>query len=180
MTSQTLMRWMEGDSVAKKNFTDPNALITGTGDGRYYGTVGVALVRSKEFQSLSIGARATYVILRCHAQSQESRRCLHQYGEEEGRTYDPRLFFVFPASHSRLYGLDRGNATRYMKELEKNRFIKCVESNKHRRKVNIYMFSAMFKANDSKASKDESTDKEQTQDPVSENQSGDVSQESGP
>ena len=43
------------------------------------------------------------------------------------------------------YGLQRTNSQRYFKELIEKGFIEKYESNKHRKKVNVYRFSSKWK-----------------------------------
>lgn len=133
--------------MGKSSYTDPTAMIE-TGENRRYGTIGVKMMQSPIFRSLSAGAQRMYLCCRCQAQSVEGRKCLHEHGKAEGVEYNPDTHFVFPAKHMDLYGIDRGNGSRWLKELVTKGFIKKVESNKHRQKVNVYSFSIAWRTRD--------------------------------
>lgn len=133
--------------MANDSFRDPAAMIE-AGENSRYGTIGVRMMQSPQFRRLSMGAQRMYVYCRCQAQSKEGTKCLYKHCEEEGTTYSHYTHFVFPAKHMALYGVDRGNGTRWLKELEAQGFIKKVESNKHRQKVNVYAFSTKWRGRD--------------------------------
>ena len=71
-------------------------------------------------------------------------RQLHNHSEEFGVKY-PDSCFVFPAKQQLEYGLQRTNSQRYFKELIEKGFIEKYESNKHRKKINVYRFSSKWK-----------------------------------
>ena len=96
---------------------------------------------------LSLPAKLLYCTLRVHSNSPEERECLSMHGKETGIEYDPDIFFVFPASHQRLYGYkDRRNVEKYMRELTAAGFIKKVESNWNLRQVTVYQFVSDWKS----------------------------------
>lgn len=106
----------------------------------------VSQIRSKAYTELSISAKQLYIIMRVHAHSKEGRACLAMHGKETGIEYDPEIYFVFPASHQRLYGYtDRRNVDRYIKELERAGFIVRHEKNWNLRKVTVYKFVSDWK-----------------------------------
>lgn len=118
------------------------------GENDTYGYLYSSLLKSSAFQNLSIGARLFYVTLRVHAKTSECRRCLSEHAKEENEFY-PNQYFVFPASHEAYYGYKRQNCTKYFKELKEAGFIRVVEQNKHRQKVNVYSFHNAWKDNSS-------------------------------
>ena len=101
-----------------------------------------SMCRSKQYQTLSIGAKLFYMICRVQAMSTHGRSCLYKHGEEYGIVYNAGRDFVFPSAHLAKYGIDRRNADKYFKQLEKAGFIEKKECNKVRKKVNVYSFSA--------------------------------------
>ena len=106
----------------------------------------VTQLRSKAYIDLSLPAKLLYCTLRVHANSLEGRECLFMHGKETGIEYDSDVFFVFPASHQRLYGYkDRRNVEKYMRELNAAGFIKKVESNWNLRQVTVYQFVSDWK-----------------------------------
>lgn len=106
----------------------------------------VSQLRSKAYIELSLPAKLLYCTLRVHSNSPEERECLSMHGKETGIEYDPDIFFVFPASHQRLYGYkDRRNVEKYMRELNAAGFIKKVESNWNLRQVTVYQFVSDWK-----------------------------------
>ena len=106
----------------------------------------VSQIRSKAYTELSLSAKQLYIVMRVHAHSEEGRACLAMHGKETGIEYDPDIFFVFPASHQRLYGYkDRRNVEKYMRELNAAGFIKKVESNWNLRQVTVYQFVSDWK-----------------------------------
>lgn len=119
-------------------------LYAGNGPNDRFGTVFDGMVTSEKFQSLSLGARYFYILCRVQSQSKHGKACLYKHREEYGRTYGDKCF-VFPASHQRMYGVDKGNSSRYLSELTKAGFIECIENNSHMRKVNVYAFSDKWK-----------------------------------
>ena len=106
----------------------------------------VSQIRSKAYTELSLSAKQLYIVMRVHAHSEEGRACLAMHGKETGIEYDPEIYFVFPASHQRLYGYkDRRNVDRYIKELERAGFIIRYEVNWNLRKVTVYKFVSDWK-----------------------------------
>lgn len=129
--------------MGKKSFRDPAAMI-GPGDRGRYGTMGVEEMKSPQFRNLSVGAQLMYVRCRCQSQSPEGRRCLYQHSKDVGINYNPDSYFVFPSKHMAQYGVDRGNGSKWIKELIDKGFLERAESNKHRYKVNVYLFSTKW------------------------------------
>ena len=106
----------------------------------------VSQIRSKAYTELSLSAKQLYIVMRVHAHSEEGRACLAMHGKETGIECDPEIYFVFPASHQRLYGYkDRRNVDRYIKELERAGFIIRYEVNWNLRKVTVYKFVSDWK-----------------------------------
>lgn len=106
----------------------------------------VSQIRSKAYTELSLSAKQLYIVMRVHAHSEEGRACLAMHGKETGIEYDPEIYFVFPASHQRMYGYkDRRNVDRYIKELERAGFIIRYEVNWNLRKVTVYKFVSDWK-----------------------------------
>lgn len=119
-------------------------LYASVGDKDFFGTIYDGMCKSKKYQALSIGAKQFYTLCRVQAKSSHGTSCLYKHGAELGITYTEHDF-VFPASHLKMYGFDRSNASRYFKELIAAGFINIKESNKHMKKVNVYSFSNRWK-----------------------------------
>ena len=112
----------------------------------HFSMIYVTQLRSKAYIELSLPAKLLYCTLRVHSNSPEERECLSMHGKETGIEYDLDIFFVFPASHQRLYGYkDRRNVEKYMRELNAAGFIKKVESNWNLRQVTVYQFVSDWK-----------------------------------
>lgn len=114
-----------------------------------FGMVYDGLLKSKAFQELECGARFFYIVCRVQARSKEGTSSLYRHGEEHGIMFAPNDF-VFPASHMKLYGIDRSNGSKWMKQLIKAGFIEIKEQNKHRYKINVYSFSIKWKKEENK------------------------------
>lgn len=108
-------------------------------DADTFGTLYDSMLKAESFQNLPIGAKFFYVCCRVQAQSKAGKQCLYKHAEENERKYNEN-YFVFPAEHLRLYGIDRSNARRMFDQLEKAGFVKKIESNQHQKKVNVYAF----------------------------------------
>ncbi len=119
-------------------------LYASNGTRDHFGMVFGSMAESPKYQSLTLGARQFYTLCRIQARSPEGRACLYKHGEKYGRIYGDRCF-VFPASHQKKYGVDKGNSSRYLSELTKAGFIECIENNSHMKKVNVYAFSTRWK-----------------------------------
>lgn len=102
------------------------------------------LYRSRQFLALDLGTRHFYTICRIQAKSKQGTSCLYNHGKEDGETYSENDF-VFPAKHMKIYGYDRSNGKRYLEKLIEAGFITKKEQNNHRKKVNVYSFSAEWK-----------------------------------
>ncbi len=128
----------------KQKFKPDTTACIGKGQHENFGTVYESLVKSKQFQSLSMPAKLIYVYCRINANTSNGRACLYNHGKEEETSYTPN-HFVFPAGQQAEYGLKRTNTHRYLKELVNAGFIELCEQNKHRQKVNVYKFSSKWK-----------------------------------
>ena len=126
---------------AKKKYLDNAASL---GESDFFGTIYDGMCQSKQYQSLSIGARQFYTLCRVQSRSSHGKACLSRHGQEENTTYTDYCF-CFPAKHLKLYGVDRSNANRYLNELINAGFIDLLEQNKHRKKINVYCFSSRWK-----------------------------------
>ncbi len=131
-------------SRRKSKFEPDKTACIGNGEHENFGTIYESLVKSKQFQSLSMPAKLIYMYCRINARTSSGRACLFNHGNEEGMVYSDEEF-VFPASQQAEYGLKRTNTYRYMQELIKAGFIEVHEQNKHRHKVNVYRFSSQWK-----------------------------------
>lgn len=125
----------------KLRYKDPAASI---GEKDNFGMIYDSMCKSKAYKTLSLGAKHFYTLCRVQSQSAQGRACLYKHREEENSIYTERDF-VFPAKHLAIYGVDRSNANKYFKQLEAAGFIEVKENNKHRKKVNVYSFSARWK-----------------------------------
>lgn len=110
-----------------------------------FGTIFESMLQSEVFKNMHLGVRLFYVYCRVHSRTDECRQCLHEHMKEDSTQYNYDDCFVFPAKHIINYGFDRRNAHRYFKELEQKGFIKRIEKNNHRYKVNVYCFSDEWK-----------------------------------
>ncbi len=109
-----------------------------------FGMLYDSMVRSEQYQALSIGAKQFFTCCRIQANSKHGKACLYNHGLEDGSTYTDHDF-VFPATHMAKYGYDRSNGHKYLDELIIAGFIDRKENNKHRKKVNVYTFSERWK-----------------------------------
>ena len=114
-----------------------------SGDKDRFGRVYDSMCKHQNYKNLSIGAKQFYTLCRVQSASVQGKTCLYKHGEEYKITYTERDF-VFPASHLKMYGIDRSNANRYFKELIEAGFIDKKESNKPIKKVNVYSFSSRW------------------------------------
>ena len=126
----------------KSNYHDVNASI---GNKDFFGTIYDGMLKSKEYQSLSIGAKQFYTLCRVQSQSPQGTSCLYQHNIKYNRNYEKSKDFVFPASHLLAYGIKRQNALKYFKELEAAGFIITKERNQKQKIVNVYSFSDKWK-----------------------------------
>lgn len=105
-----------------------------------FGTLFESMLKSSQYQSLSIGAKQFYTLCRVQARTKGGTSCLYNHGNETDTSYKD-CDFVFPASHLESFGINRSNASRYFKELVQKGFIEYKERNKHKKNVNVYSFS---------------------------------------
>ena len=117
---------------------------TGTDQRDSFGTLWDSMVTSGQFKRLSLGARFFYALCRVQWKSAQGRAYLYQHAKEESKTYREPCF-VFPAAHMEVYGIQRQNGARYIRELVQAGFIDVEEQNGHRRKPNVYAFSDKWK-----------------------------------
>jgi len=125
----------------KQKYVD---LYASVGKNDYFGTVFDGMCKSDAYKNLSLSAKHFYTLCRVQSQSKHGRQCLYKHSEESERNYNDNDF-VFPSSHLKLYGIDRGNAKRYFDELIKAGFVDRKECNKVRKKMNVYSFSNRWK-----------------------------------
>lgn len=129
----------------KKKTFKPDYFASRCGAKETYGTIYYSLLTDEKFLKLSNMARYLYVCCRVQSTSRLGRECLYNHGNEEGVVYGEGCF-VLPAKHQREYGLnDRGNVAKWMKELIDAGFVDKLETNKHRKKVNVYRFSTRWR-----------------------------------
>lgn len=106
-----------------------------------FGTIFDSMCQHESYKKLSLAEKHMYTLCRVQAQSRHGRTCLYKHGEVYARKYDADKYFVFPAEHMRMYGMDRSNGGKLLKGLEEKGFIERIECNKHIQKVNVYAFS---------------------------------------
>lgn len=112
-----------------------------------FGRVYVSLLKSQQYIKLS-NAEARLLIA-CITQRQAGQQALYKFNEAEGTDYRAEEgYFVFPSEHLKKYGVDRSNAAKRFEALEQAGFIKRIESNKHRCKMNVYRLSADWQKSD--------------------------------
>ncbi|MCR5836708.1 MAG: hypothetical protein K6G88_09385 [Lachnospiraceae bacterium] len=128
----------------KTQFKDTRASVSGKD---YFGTIYDGMCRSETYRKLHIGAKHFYTLCRVQSRSSHGKACLYKHAKEWGTNYNEN-YFVFPASHLEMYGIERSNAHKYFKELQEAGFIRKVECNKHIHKVNVYEFSDKWKKSD--------------------------------
>lgn len=128
---------------SKSRSPDYNASMSGTHET--FAMMYDSMLKHPTFIMLSPTAKIIYMLCRNQATCKEGRQCLYNHSKKTGVIY-PENCFVFPARHLEQYGYaDRGNATKYLKELINAGFIKIYEQNGHRFKLNIYQFSSVWK-----------------------------------
>ena len=126
-----------------------------------WGRLYVDMLKAKPFQSLSVPARQFYFVCLANMHDDKARASLQRHikdtrdpVEAAGNIYyldiDKYLdyengFFIMPAKHMEQYGYSRQNGYRLMRELIGAGFVTKIESNKHRKKVNVYKFSDAWK-----------------------------------
>lgn len=125
----------------KIQFVDTKASF---GNKDYFGTVFVGMLKHSAYKKLSLAQKQFYSYCRVQSRSSEGQACLYNFSKESGIIYSKDCF-VFPASHMKQYGIDRGNGSKLLKQLEAAGFIRTVENNKHRKKINVYEFSDEWK-----------------------------------
>lgn len=129
-------------SSKKNKYKDPWASVA---ESENFGTLFEGMLKSTQYQSLSLGAKNFYCYCRVQARTRECKSTLYAHGKAQNTSYDEMRDFVFPAVHLREYGIQSSNACKYFKELIKSGFIDKKEDNKHRKKVNVYSFSNRWK-----------------------------------
>lgn len=126
-----------------------------------FGIVTSDLLKSKQFQGLSLPAKHLLVVLIAHAKTREAQQCcflaLQDYfmalGEQKNTAIQDASFlvhtegraFVFPAKQYGVYGFERRTVCKYMKELRESGFIDLKFSGKNQYSPNVYLFSEGWK-----------------------------------
>ena len=110
-----------------------------------FGMIYCGMLKSTQYQSLTIGERQFYNVCRAQAQSEKGRSCLYKHGIDYNTNYNHDIDFVFPSSHLKEYGYDRSNASRYFRRLAEKGFIEIKEDNQIRKHVNVYAFTDKWK-----------------------------------
>lgn len=122
---------------------DYDTFASESGSQEKYFMMYESMMKHPSYINLSNTAKNLYNVCRTQARSKQGRSCLYKYGKaEHGEEWIyNNSYFVLPAKHQKEYGLNnRSNVSKYIKELIDAGFIKCVEKNKHRHKVNVYQF----------------------------------------
>lgn len=113
-----------------------------------------SMIKSRAFQELTPNGKVMLLYCRNQKTCKNGRACLYELAKERAKIhkddtlinkYMTEPFFVFPSKQLEIYGIDRRNASRYFKELENKGFIKKIECNKGRYKVNLYKFIDAWK-----------------------------------
>ena len=132
----------------KKHKAPICAVERGKQDKDTFAPIYNSMLKSEAFKSLH--ASAQIMLIFCHNQATDrtANQCLYNhiaenpYVDQSGKKAEPYgQFFVFPAKHGDLYGVQRQNVRRALDELEAAGFIKVFEGNQHRHQVNVYMFT---------------------------------------
>lgn len=132
--------------AGKKQTTfKPDFNASKCGKHETFATIYDSMMKHEKFKNLSLAAKFLYIACRNQHTSRLGRECLYNHAKEHNITY-PNNAFVFPAKHQKEYGFnDRSNVRRWMKELIEAGFIEIYENNKHRWKVNVYVFISKWK-----------------------------------
>lgn len=126
------------------------AVERGQQDNDTFSPIFNSLLKSEAFRNLHTSAQI--VLIFCHNQATDrtANKCLyahtktHPYVNPNGTKAELQTYgeyFVFPAKHADLYGMQRQNVKRALDELEAAGFIEVFEDNQHRHLVNVYKFS---------------------------------------
>ncbi len=111
-----------------------------------FGTIFDSMCKCKKYQELSIGAKHFYTLCRVEWKSELGRQSLYKFRREHGiEDKGKDNEFVFPAKHMKMYGVDRSNGSRYLKQLKEAGFIGIASFNKSRWKENVYYFDSKWK-----------------------------------
>lgn len=125
-----------------------------------YGFLYVDLMKSLKFQAMTKQAQLFYMVCLANYHDDVARASLKKHirednlfnGRDEFADIDYYLsngYFVMPAKHMEEYGYKRSNGCKLITELIDHGFVEKVENNKHRKKVNVYRFSAKWKSKNS-------------------------------
>lgn len=126
-----------------------------------FGLITSDLLRSKQFQGLSLPAKNLLIVLIAHARTRPAQQCaflaLQDYfialGEQESTAKQDAAYlvhtegraFVFPAKHYSEYGFDRRTVCKYMKEIREKGFVDLKIGGKNQYSPNVYLFSTKWK-----------------------------------
>lgn len=121
----------------------------------------VDILKAPAFQSLSTPAQFFYFVCLANMHDDTARASLkrhiaetHETVEAAGHLYNLDIdqyldsrngYFIMPAKHIEQYGLTRQYGYKLLQELITAGFVEKVEPNKHRKKENVYRFSAAWK-----------------------------------
>ncbi|MCR4751655.1 MAG: hypothetical protein K5852_05095 [Eubacterium sp.] len=147
--------------------------LYGNGDDLHFVMVTANLLQSEGFQELSRPAQLFYLICCAHKNTEMQRQCLYKTLEEYFNLLDDpkseydlkllsgqiknrpddKMYFVFPASHLKLYGITPQYASKYKRELIEHGFIRVVGNEKGKRcpnqdfskRITIYAFNTGWK-----------------------------------
>lgn len=148
--------------------------LCGDNDGkRDFAMIKANLLQAEGFQELSRPAQLFYLTCCAHKNTEMQRQCLYKTLEEYHALLDDdiskydlqleagqvknckddKMYFVFPSSHLKLYGISPQYASKYKKELIQKGFIRVVGNEKGKGKANmdfskritIYAFTTKWK-----------------------------------
>ena len=140
----------------KKASTKGIDTTASTNDNDTYTMLFDSMIISDAFQKLTPNGKLMLLYCRNQKTCKVGRACLYELAKERAAMYNDNAlinkymtepYFVLPSKQLTRYGIDRRNATRYLKELEQQGFIEKVESNKGRYKTNLYKFVDTWKGN---------------------------------
>ena len=108
---------------------------------------------SEDFRALSDTQKLFYYDCLIQAKSRECRACLKAHiiernvfcGDDKNKDLEMYLnwengYFVFPGAHLETFGYSRSNGSKLLGALVRAGFIRKVEDNSKRWKVNVYQF----------------------------------------
>lgn len=129
----------------KKNNKVPMQFYQGATANDTYTPLYSALLKHDNYKKLKSGTKNLLMCCIAQVSDKKSKQCVYNHRKELEAygieiNYPEHMTFVFPTKHAEEYGIKSSNLSRGLKELEELGFIKTLENNQLRHKMNYYCF----------------------------------------